>query len=267
MIRPITSLQNAVIKNLVLLSEKSRERKKQDLFIIEGVREFKLATTSGFSIESVFFCPELLPATEMVKISGLLSCQFMYEISLPIYNRVAYRNDAEGVIALARPRHYSLDDLPLSANPLILVLESVEKPGNLGAVLRTADAARLDAVIICDPLTDIYNPNTVRSSIGCIFTVPVAVSSGAETLAWLRTKGIISYAAALGTDCYYHHADFRGPSAFIMGTESTGLSEHWLSNSDHVIKIPMSGKIDSMNVSVSAAILVFEARRQRDFSF
>lgn len=267
MIRPITSLQNPVIKNLVLLSEKSRERKKQDLFIIEGIREFNLAASAGFSIDSVFFCPELFPSDEMKKITAVHSFQCVYEISLQIYNRVAYRNDAEGLLALARPKHIELDDLSLSDIPLILVLESVEKPGNLGAVLRTADAARLDAVIICDPLTDIYNPNTVRSSIGCIFTVPVVVSSGAETLLWLRSKGITTFAAALETDNYYHLADFREPSAFIMGTESTGLSEHWLRNSDQVIKIPMNGKIDSMNVSVSAAILVFEARRQRNFSF
>lgn len=267
MIRPITSLQNPLIKNLVLLSEKSRERKKQDLFIIEGVREFDLAVSAGFKIESVFFCPDLFSADELKTNTAYHLFQFVYEITLPIYNRIAYRNDAEGLIALARPRHVKLGDLSLSENPLILVLESVEKPGNLGAVLRTADAARLDAVVICDPLTDIYNPNAVRSSIGCIFTIPVVVSSGAETLSWLRSKGIAMYAAALGTENYYHLADFRKPSAFIMGTESTGLSEHWLRNSDHVIKIPMNGRIDSMNVSVSAAILVFEARRQRDFRF
>ncbi len=264
MIQQITSLQNPLIKNVLLLSEKSRERKKQDLFIIEGLREFKLAVSGKFSIQSVFICPELLLPEEVTNISTSFKAGLV-EVSLQVYNRMAYRNDAEGIIALARPKHQGLSDLTLSSNPLILVLEAVEKPGNLGALLRTADAARLDAVIICDPLTDIYNPNAVRSSVGCIFTVPVAVSSTRETLEWLRSKKISSYATSLGADLFYHNCDFRSPAAFVMGTESTGLSEQWLTMADQAIKIPMSGKIDSMNVSVSAAIVVFEARRQRNF--
>jgi TrmH family RNA methyltransferase len=228
------------------------------------LREFKLAVLGGFSIQSVFCCPELLLPEEITKIGTSLKAG-VFEVSLQVYNRMAYRNDAEGIIALARPKHQGLNDLNLSPNPLILVLEAVEKPGNLGALLRTADAAKLDAVIICDPLTDVYNPNAVRSSIGCIFTVPVAVSSARETLDWLHSKKISSYATSLGADLFYHNCDFRGPSAFVMGTESTGLSEQWLTTADKAIKIPMSGKIDSMNVSVSAAIVVFEARRQRNF--
>jgi|APCry1669188910_1035180.scaffolds.fasta_scaffold00013_53 RNA methyltransferase, TrmH family len=266
MINRITSLQNPHIKNLLLLGEKSRERKKQDLFIIEGLREFSLAMSAGFSIHSVFYCPEILPPEKAAKMFGDTVISGLYEVSLQVYNRIAYRNDVEGLVALARPRHYELSSLVLSANPLILILESVEKPGNLGAVLRTADAAHLDAVIICDPLTDIYNPNAVRSSMGCIFTVPVAVSSVKETLGWLHSKHITSYATSLGADKFYHECDFRGPAAFVMGTEATGLSENWLEGADHSIKIPMSGTIDSMNVSVSAAIVIFEARRQRNFS-
>ena len=265
MINRITSLQNSNIKNLLLLGEKSRERKKQDLFIIEGLREFRLAILAGFSIDSVFYCPELLPAETAAKILGVLAVSGIYEVSLQVYNRIAYRNDAEGIIALARPRHYRLDDLSLSENPLILILEAVEKPGNLGAVLRTADAAHLDAVIICDPLTDVYNPNAVRSSIGCIFTVPVAVGSVKETHEWLCSKRITSYATSLSADQFYHQCDFTGPTAFVMGTEATGLSDEWLNVADRTIKIPMGGTIDSMNVSVSAAIVVFEARRQRNF--
>ena len=266
MIHMITSLQNPLIKNVLLLEEKSRERKKQDLFIIEGLREFHLAVSGGFSIQSVFYCPELLPPEEVKKTLGAFLNSGVFEVSLQVYNRMAYRNDVEGIIALARPRQYGLPDLNLFANPLILILEAVEKPGNLGAVLRTADAANLDAVIICDPLSDVYNPNAVRSSIGCIFTVPIAVSSAEETLAWLRSKSITSYATSPDAGLFYHTCDFRGPTAFVMGTESTGLSEHWLTRADHVVKIPMSGKIDSMNVSVSAAIVVFEARRQRNFN-
>jgi len=265
MIHTITSLQNSIVKNVVLLSEKSRERKKQDLFIIEGLREFSLAVAGGFSVQTMFFCPELLPPSENKKILNLSPEAELFEVSLQVYNRMAYRNDAEGIIALARPRIYRLQELPLTPNPLILVLEAVEKPGNLGAMLRTADAAHLDAVILCDQLTDVFNPNAVRSSIGCIFTVPVAVSCVDETADWLRSRGITSYATSLGSDQYYHKMDFLGPTAFVMGAESTGLSEQWLAHSDHTIKIPMNGKIDSMNVSVSAAIVVFEARRQRGF--
>ncbi|MCX6287834.1 MAG: RNA methyltransferase [Bacteroidetes bacterium] len=263
--RQISSLQNPFIKNILQLREKSRERKTQDLFIIEGVREFNLAVSGGFSIQTVFYCPELLSAEEMKKVLGAPFISMLFEVSRQVYNRIAFRNDAEGILALSRPRLYGLNELSLPANPLILILESVEKPGNLGAVLRTADAASLDAVIICDPLTDVYNPNTVRSSIGCIFTVPLAVSSTQETFAWLRSKGISSYATSLGAESFYHTVDLRGPTAFVMGTESTGLSELWLTKADHAIKIPMSGKIDSMNVSVSAAIVIFEARRQRNF--
>ena len=266
MIRQITSLQNPFIKTVLLLREKSRERKTQELFIIEGLREFNLAVSGGFLIQSVAFCPDLLSPEEVIKLSGYSFSSNLFEVSRQVYNRIAFRQDAEGIIALSRPRLYGLNDLRLPPNPLILILESVEKPGNLGAVLRTADAANIDAVIICDPLTDVYNPNTVRSSIGCIFTVPLSVSTTQDTIAWLSSRGISSYATSLGAELFYHTLDFRGPTAFVMGTESTGLSELWLSKADHTIKIPMGGKIDSMNVSVSAAIVIFEARRQRDFS-
>ncbi|MEI7492338.1 MAG: RNA methyltransferase [Bacteroidota bacterium] len=266
MIRQLTSLQNPFIKDVLLLREKSRERKTRELFIIEGIREFNLAVSGGFLIQAVAFCPDLLPAEEVTKLSGYSFLSNLFEVSRQVYNRIAFRQDAEGVIALSRPRLYGLNDLILPPSPLILILESVEKPGNLGAVLRTADAANIDAVIICDPLTDVYNPNTVRSSIGCIFTVPLSVSTTQDTIAWLHSRGIKSYATSLGADLFYHTLDFRGPTAFVMGTESTGLSELWLTKADHAIKIPMGGKIDSMNVSVSAAIVVFEARRQRNFN-
>ena len=147
----------------------------------------------------------------------------------------------------------------------MLVLESVEKPGNLGAILRTADAANLDAVIICDPQTDIYNPNAIRSSIGCIFTMPVVTSTTEQTIRWLRSNSVMIFATALTAAHYYHETDFRKPSAIIMGSEASGLSDQWLDEADHLIKIPMNGKIDSMNVSASAAVVVFEALRQRGF--
>lgn len=265
MIRKISSLQNPVIKNIVLLGEKARERRIQDLFVIEGRREITLAIKGGFEISASFFCPEILAPESALMILGSERSSELTEVTPEVYHRISYRSNAEGIIALAKPKYLRPYELSLPENPLVLVLESVEKPGNLGAVLRTADAAGIHAVVICDPQTDIYNPNSVRSSIGCIFTVPLAVGSSDETCDWMKSKGIRSFAASLGSEIYYHDCDFRGPAAFIMGTESTGLSQFWLDNADLHIKIPMLGRIDSMNVSVSAAVLVFEAMRQRNF--
>jgi len=264
-VRQITSLQNPLVKNVLLLQEKARERAVQELFVIEGSREISLAVSAGFRLAVFFYCPEILKTGEAMEHLLSQAGPEIIEVSRPVYNRMAYRKDSEGMLALAAPVHNDFPGLHLSENPLILVLESVEKPGNLGAVLRTADAANIDAVIICDPQTDLFNPNTIRSSLGCIFTVPVIVSSGGDTLMWLKEKGIPSFGAALTAERFYHNCDFRGPAALIMGTESTGLSDLWLRQSDFLIKIPMDGKVDSMNVSVSAAILIFEAKRQRKF--
>jgi TrmH family RNA methyltransferase len=178
---------------------------------------------------------------------------------------MVYREESGGVIALSEPRRMMFNDLKLNAKPLILVLETVEKPGNLGALLRTADAAAIDAVVICDPQTDIYNPNAIRSSIGCIFTMPVVTSTSEEAIAWMRKLGIKMFGTALTATRFYHETDFKQAAAIIMGSEASGLSPLWLNSSDELIKIPMRGKIDSMNVSVSAAIVVFEAMRQRGF--
>ena len=189
----------------------------------------------------------------------------MVEVSTAVFNRMAYRNDRDGLIALAEPRRLEFGDLRLRETPLLLVLETVEKPGNLGALLRTADAANLDAVIICDPQTDIYNPNAIRSSIGCIFTMPVVTASSEGAINWLHASGIKMFGTALTATHHYHETDFRHPAAIIMGSEANGLSGAWLEGADDLIKIPMMGKIDSMNVSASAAIVIFEAMRQRGF--
>ena len=164
-----------------------------------------------------------------------------------------------------KPKQHSLVDLSIKNNPFIIILEAVEKPGNLGAILRTADAAQVDAVIVCDPQTDVYNPNAIRSSVGCIFTVPVAVCSSTEALAWLKQQGITSYAAELQASEWYQDVNYTTPSAIVMGTEADGLTDFWLNNADKRIKIPMRGKIDSLNVSVSTAVITFEAMRQRGF--
>ena len=187
----------------------------------------------------------------------------VFEVSKEVYERIAYRGSTEGVIAEVFTRNLSLEDIRLPDNPLITVLESVEKPGNLGAVLRSADAAGADALLICDPLTDIYNPNVIRASIGAVFTVPTVACSSDEAIAWLKAKGIQILTAQLQDSSLYYDRDLTLPTALVMGTESTGLSDRWREAADAHIRIPMLGSLDSLNVSVSAAILLFEAVRQR----
>jgi RNA methyltransferase, TrmH family len=259
----ISSLQNPQIKNLVLLESKARERSRQGLFIIEGAREISRAIQSRYQPESCFFCPERMTAESKKVLSGMPENINFYQVSMQVYAKIAYREDTDGLIVTAHIRTSKLDDLHPGKNPLILILESVEKPGNLGAVLRTADAARLDAVIICDPKTDIHNPNVVRSSLGCLFSNNVVTCESKEAIAFLKKRGIPIYAAALQDSTVYHLEDYKAGTAFVMGTESDGLSEIWRKEADRIIKIPMQGIADSLNVSVSAAILVFEAVRQR----
>lgn len=260
----ITSLQNPKIKNITKLN-KAKERREQSLFIIEGARELSLALTVDYQVESVFVCPELFAKTDYPEVLDLIEDDKKFEVSEAVFEKIAYREGSDGLLTLARPKKHSLSDLSLSDNPFIIILEAVEKPGNLGAILRTADAAQADAVIVCDPATDLYNPNAIRSSVGCMFTVPTAVCSSQEAMIYLKEKGIKSFAAELRASSWYQDTDFTQPSAIVVGTEADGLTSFWLDNADARIKIPMRGKIDSLNVSVSAAVLTFEAMRQRGF--
>ncbi len=257
-IETISSLQNPKVKNLVKLIEKSSERRSQNLIVVEGQRELGLAISAGMEIEQLYFCADLGANEHELK-----ALQY-FEVSREVFAKVAYREKSDGYIALLKPRYYALDTLVLSENPFIIILESLEKPGNLGAILRTADAANIDAVVICDPKTDIYNPNAIRSSVGCIFTVPIVVTTNEEVKNWLVKNNINHYSAALTARKIYTEIDFNLPSAIIMGTEATGLSDFWLNDTNNQIKIPMEGKIDSLNVSISTAILTFEAKRQRN---
>lgn len=262
-IENITSAQNPKIKDLLALQEKSKERRKKGLFVVEGRRELLHCIEAGYEPYAVFFCPEIISGNDLDEIADKCSCSF-FEIPQHLYDKVAYRGGTEGVIVELRCKEMGLDSLVLQDNPVVVVLESVEKPGNLGAVLRSADAAGIDAVIVCDPLTDMYNPNLIRSSIGAIFTVPVAVATSADTIAWLKANEIKIYTAQLQDSEWYYETDMKGGTAIIMGTEATGLTDVWRKAADAHIKIPMLGKLDSLNVSVSAAILMFEAVRQRN---
>ena len=247
------------------LAEKSRERKAQKLFVVEGARELGIALASGYAIDSVFVCFDIFQKSEYPDVLESIDPAKATEVSVQVFQKMAYREGSDGIIALVKQQGHGLEDLKLSANPFVIVLEAVEKPGNLGAILRTADAAQADAIIICDPLTDVYNPNVIRSSVGCIFSVPTAVCSSQEALEWLKKKGIRTFAAELNSADFYQDTNFSVPSAIVMGTEADGLSDFWLKGADAHVKIPMRGKIDSLNVSVSTAVLTFEAMRQRGF--
>lgn len=262
--KSITSIQNPYIKELFQLKEKSRARKKSGLFIIEGKRELSLAIKSGYNIETLLFYPDLFSKTEAKSLSqnGINSI----EISLEVFQKLAHRSTTEGIIAIAQEKTNDLETLNLKENPLILVAEAPEKPGNIGALLRTADAANVDAVIIANPKTDLYNPNIIRSSIGCVFTNQIATGTTSEIIQFLNANNISIYCAALQASIPYHSQDFTKPTALVVGTEATGLSNEWLEAASQNIIIPMQGEIDSMNVSVAAGILIFEAKRQRDFN-
>ncbi len=289
----ITSAQNPKIKELLALQEKSRLRREKGLFVVEGRRELEHCLRAGFRVRTVFICPDILsdhsgadddtllrslasldptvfdgsPASvpRVARPSeGVIAGAAVIEVSRAVYEKVAYREGTEGVIAEVYAKERRLEDLQLSEKPLVVVLESVEKPGNLGAVLRSADAAGADAVIVCDPATDLYNPNLIRSSIGSVFTRQIAVCSSEEAIGWLKAHGIRIYTAQLQDSEWYYDTDMTGGTAIVMGTESTGLTDIWRKAADAHIRIPMLGQLDSLNVSVSAAILLFEAVRQRN---
>ncbi len=260
----ISSTQNAKVKQVVVLQQKSSERRKSGLFVVEGRRELGHCLNAGFECHSLFINEK--QADDMLADDMLIHCapsDSLYMVSEAVYGKMAYRDSTEGVIAVMKSRKTTLDKLELSDNPLIIVLESVEKPGNLGAVLRSADAAHVDAVIVCDPLTDLYNPNLIRSSIGAVFTVQCMACSSEECIRFLNDHHIQILTAQLQDSRYYYNTDMTIPTAIVVGTESTGLTNVWRQAADAHIKIPMLGHLDSLNVSVSTAILAFEAVRQR----
>ena len=260
--KKITSIQNPFIKSLVLLQEKSKARNQSGTFLIEGKREISIAIKGGYEIEMVLFFSEIYSESEAQKLSPNSE---LIEISKEVYQKLAYRDTTEGILAIAKTKSMQLSDLKLSENPLILVAEAPEKPGNIGALLRTADAANLDAVIIANPKSDLYNPNIVRSSVGCLFTRQIATGTTTEIIAFLKERNIHFYCATLQNSTSYHTQDYTKPTALVVGTEATGLTEEWRKAATQNIIIPMQGEIDSMNVSVAAAILIFEAKRQRGF--
>jgi len=261
--KEISSLQNSFIKNIIKLQEKSRERKKQGLFIIEGLREISLAIQGNYTIETILYSPEIITFN---KVEDLNIDAEVIQLSKEVYEKLAYRSSTEGVLAVAKSKDLSLQNILLKKdNPLLVVAESLEKPGNIGALLRTADAANVDAVLIANPKSDIYNPNIIRSSVGCVFTNNIAVGTSEEIIGFLEENKINFYAATLQNSNAYDEVNYTSSSAIVVGTEATGLTDIWREKATQNINIPMLGQIDSMNVSVSAAIIIFEAKRQRKF--
>lgn len=244
------------------LQEKAKARKQSATFLIEGKREISIAIKGGYEMETLLFFPEICSETEARQLTKNAE---LIEINKEVYQKLAYRDTTEGILAVAKTKSLQLSDLELSENPLILVAEAPEKPGNIGALLRTADAANLDAVIIANPKSDLYNPNIVRSSVGCLFTNQIATGTTSEIIAFLKERKINFYCATLQNSTSYHTQDYTTPTALVVGTEATGLTEEWRKEATQNIIIPMGGEIDSMNVSVAAAILIFEAKRQRGF--
>lgn len=266
-IENITSAHNQKIKGLLALQEKSKLRCEEGLFVVEGSREVSHCLDAGFVPRTIFICGEFISEDDLNEIVGkaeaLNKNVGIEQVPSEIYSKIAYRGSTEGIIAEVASKERTLDSLKIGKKPLIIVLESVEKPGNLGAVLRSADAAEADAVIVCNPLTDLYNPNLIRASLGAIFTRQVAAATSEEAIAWLRSHHIQILTAQLQDSSLYYDTDMTGPTAIVMGTESTGLTDIWRKAADARIRIPMLGRLDSLNVSVSAAILLFEALRQR----
>ncbi len=260
----IESPQNPRVKAAVKL-RKSKVRKESRQTLVEGYREILRASENGWQFIELYFCPELYLDTDADRLVSKIrqSGIPVFHCSEAAFRKMSYRDTPDGLMALSPLVGKSLNDLALPENPLLLIAEDLEKPGNLGTILRTADATGVDAVIACDPKTDLNNPNVIRASIGTLFFMPVAEASTEETLEWLKERGIQSLAAAPAAEQEYTDVDMRGGTAIVVGAEDEGLTEKWIEGASHSVRIPMLGKNDSLNVSTAAAILLYEAVRQR----
>jgi len=263
--KKLTSINNKEVKGFYQLTLKAKHRKISNTFLIEGLREIKLAMKNDWQIKQLLFCPKIISEEDLDK--SFKNEIEKIEVSLEVYQKIAYRSSTEGVFAITNCKNHDLKNIKFkSNNPLIVVIEAPEKPGNIGAILRTADAANIDAVIIANPKTDLYNPNIIRSSVGSIFNNNIYIGNTTEVISLLKNKNIKIYASSLQADELYHNQNYSNPCALIIGTEDKGISKEWSENSYKNVKIPMKGEIDSLNLSNAAAILIFEALRQRNFT-
>ena len=262
--QPVASLQNPGIKEVVRLRQRSH-RDDNGLLIVEGYREVKRALDNRIPVLKLFYCPALYQGkNEPALVARCAELDVpLFECTEPVFMKIAYRDRPEGLLALCPQIRRTLADLKLPACPFVVVAEHIEKPGNLGTMLRTADAAGAHALVVCDRCTDVNNPNVVRASIGTLFTVPVAEATTAETLAWLRQNGIRSLAASPHATKNYTDVDLTQPIAIVVGAEQFGLSDAWMTQADDLVRIPMLGQADSLNVAAAATILLYEVVRQR----
>jgi TrmH family RNA methyltransferase len=264
----IQSKQNDQVKNLVKLRER-KHRDRQESFIVEGLRECLHARNAGYSIESFYFCPELFPsaahenAIEEIRRDGNTP---LIRLSTEAMDKASYREGPDGFLAVGRQGSHELNSLNLPDSPLVIVLEGIEKPGNLGAILRSADGAGVHAVILVDCVLDLYNPNAIRSSQGLLFALPIICSDRQGLAEWLQTNHFQIVGATPNTDTLHWEIEYTQPTALLFGSESSGLTDFWLEAANKHIRIPMVGQADSLNVSVAAAVCLYEARRQRDNS-
>lgn len=253
----ITSLQNPKVKHIVKLREDKRQRQRDGLMLVEGRDELSLALHCGLIPQTILTAPELDPAP-----IGVFHPQAV-TVTRAVFEKISYRDNPDGWLGIFPIPQTSLADLKLSPSPLVIVVESVEKPGNLGAILRTADAAGVDALLVCDPRVDLWNPNVIRASRGAVFAVPTVEADSASALAWLKSKGMRALAAAPSAQTPYTEVDMRQPVAIAVGSEDEGLTDFWMQNADLKVLIPMMGRVNSLNVSIAAALITYEALRQR----
>jgi TrmH family RNA methyltransferase len=253
----ITSLQNPKIKYIVKLREDKRQRQRDGVMLVEGYDELTLALSSGLKPQSLLTAPELVSRSIEIPFADITT------VTRAVFEKISYRDNPDGWLGIFPIPKTSLDDLKMSASPLVIVTESVEKPGNLGAILRTADAAYVDALLVCDPRVDLWNPNVVRASRGAVFTVPTVEVDSSTALAWLRSRKMRVLAATPSAEVLYTDIDLKQPVAIAVGTEDEGLTEFWMQNADLKVKIPMMGKINSLNVSIATALITYEVVRQR----
>ena len=253
----IVSLQNPKVKYIVKLREDKRQRQRDGVILVEGYDELTLALNSGLKPQSLLTAPELvsrpidIPNTETITVSRV------------VFEKMSYRDNPDGWLGIFPTPKATLDDLNLSASPLVIVAESVEKPGNLGAILRTADAAHVDAVIVCDPRVDLWNPNVIRASRGAVFAIPTVEVESSTALAWLRSRKMRVLAATPSAEVLYTDVDLCEPVAITVGTEDEGLTDFWMEHADLKVKIPMLGRVNSLNVSIATALITYETVRQR----
>ncbi|MEP6895332.1 MAG: RNA methyltransferase [Chloroflexota bacterium] len=253
----ITSLQNPRVKHIVKLRDDKKQRLQDGVILVEGYDEIQLALSAGHVPQTLLSAPELASR----QVSG--SATESLTVSRAVFEKMSYRDNPDGWLALFPIRHATFEALELSDLPLIIVAESIEKPGNLGAMLRTADAAHVDAILLCDPRVDLWNPNVVRASRGAVFTVPVVECDNVAALEWLKSHKMRLLAATPSADLLYSDVNLNEPLAIAVGTEDKGLTDFWLQHADMKVKIPMLGKVNSLNVSVSTALIAYEAVRQR----